>query len=177
MEDGVGPNRRWRGGPADTQQGEWWGFAAVRAELTMKIVLVRLAQTEQATMGHLETAEHELLCCTLELPWRDNHHDTSCVPAGTYQCKRDLHKGKYEVWELQDVPNNRTDVQVHVANKASQVLGCIAVGESFGRMDGEPAVRDSQPAFDRLMKRTKDAITLELEIKESWCEDATGVAA
>lgn len=133
----------------------------------MRIVLQRLAPHGTAAMlGFLEDGENRHLCATLE---RHPSADHPCIPAGKYVAKRDWHHPndpkRYQVWELQNVPG-RSEIQIHIANKPSQLLGCIAPGESYGVMDGEPAVLNSTAAFKRFMEYTKDATTLELEVKD-----------
>lgn len=128
----------------------------------MKIVLQRLAPHGTAMFGYFEDAEHRHVCVTLE-------RMDKLIATGVYECKRDWHHPKdiakrYIVWELQSVAN-RSDLQIHVANTPSQLLGCIAPGESYGTLDGEPAVLHSGKAFVRFMALTVDAETLTLDIR------------
>ena len=66
------------------------------------------------------------------------------------------HKGELElellaeVHGLVDVPN-RTDIEIHAANLPTQLLGCIALGESRGQVNGADAVMASQNAVDTFM--------------------------
>lgn len=64
---------------------------------------------------------------TLELPWRDNRHDISCIPEGRYQVKYkySLHNG--DCLEVLNVPH-RSDIQIHVGNKQRNTTGCILIG-------------------------------------------------
>jgi hypothetical protein len=63
----------------------------------------------------------------LELPWKDNANNISCIPVGSYQgtIRTDGNKG----WriELVSVPD-RTNVQLHVGNYTTDILGCILLG-------------------------------------------------
>lgn len=61
---------------------------------------------------------------TLELPWRDNEPDISCIPEGEYIVDRDF-TGKHQYYRLREV-NGRTDIEIHPANKVSELNGCIA---------------------------------------------------
>lgn len=56
-----------------------------------------------------------------------------------------------------DVPN-RTDIEIHPANYPSQLLGCIAVGESI---DGD-ALGNSKSAFGHLMTLLPQTFTVTL---------------
>ena len=93
------------------------------------------------TRGTLELADGEVLQ-TLELEWRDNERNVSCIPAGRHALelyephKESLGVGLHDRlgrWclKVMDVPD-RSDILMHVANWAHQLLGCIAVGQSGG---------------------------------------------
>lgn len=118
----------------------------------------RMSDDRTATFDQLvDESDETCLCIALELPWRDNHPDTSCIPAGVYTAHRRRAgetRHKYDVFELDNVPG-RTHVQIHIANKPSQLRGCIAVGKTFGILDGEHAALDSGAAYDTWMKRNQ----------------------
>ena len=88
--------------------------------------------------------------CVLELPWKDNIRDISCIPADTYVLeKRNVSwsKFKYEHLWIKDVPN-RGSILAHIANYLHQIQGCQAVGSYFS---GD-AISKSKKAFDHIMK-------------------------
>lgn len=67
-------------------------------------------------------------CVAVERPWLNNASQVSCIPAGTYIAKPDYSpKRGHEVYELQGVPQ-RSEIQIHIANFAYQLHGCIALG-------------------------------------------------
>jgi hypothetical protein len=92
------------------------------------IVLLRLPSTPTATFGVL-VQDDKPICLTLELPWRDNQHDVSCIPAGDYPLTWDLFNN-VEHLLVGGVPN-RSGIFIHAANKPSELRGCIAPGTSF----------------------------------------------
>jgi hypothetical protein len=96
----------------------------------MKITLQRVTFTpESPTYGVL--LSHGLpLCVTLERPWMDNKTGVSCVPPGDYRVTKFTSPSKGDVFLLHDVPD-RTMIEIHIANKASELEGCIAVGRAF----------------------------------------------
>jgi hypothetical protein len=47
-----------------------------------------------------------------------------CIPEGNYFFERDL-TGKHQWWRVLDV-DGRTNIEIHPANYAHQLLGCIA---------------------------------------------------
>lgn len=77
-------------------------------------------------MGYL-VADGKAICYTLELPWKDNSNNISCIPTGTY--KGILRYDKKDGWRIQldNVPN-RTGVQIHMGNYTTQIEGCVLVG-------------------------------------------------
>lgn len=75
-------------------------------------------------------------CKTLELPWKDNKKKESCIPRGTYKVvKRSSEKYKAH-FHILDVPN-RDYILIHPGNFRSQLLGCIAVGDSYSDISGD----------------------------------------
>ena len=60
---------------------------------------------------------------TIELPWRDNQVNVSCIPEGEYFFERDEY-GKHQWFKILDVPN-RTHIEMHVGTKPSHSNGCI----------------------------------------------------
>lgn len=80
-----------------------------------------------------ETGRRE--CFTLELPWRDNWDNVSCIPAGEYIAERYYSpKHKTVVFRLTNVPD-RDFIEIHIANHPSELLGCIAVGVAIGPVE------------------------------------------
>jgi len=128
--------------------------------------LFRLAQTEHATFGRLEGKDFTALGVTLEPPWKDNQHGISCIPAGTYECKRYLSpKHGYDVFEVLNVPG-RSNIEIHVGNTPVDTEGCILVGTEFGKVDGEGAIVHSKTAFHALMQYLDGRDTFTLTITD-----------
>lgn len=90
-------------------------------------------------------------CQTIERAWADNQQGMSCIPAGTYPCSLRFspHHG-FAIFGVDAVPS-RSDIEIHAANLPSQLLGCIALGESRGTLNGQDAVLASQAAVDTFM--------------------------
>jgi hypothetical protein len=124
--------------------------------------LRRIKQNASATFGEMLDAKGLHLCFTLERPYVDANHDgvtdkgVSCIPAGTYRVKRDWSpKHGRKVYELQGVPG-RSEIQIHSANDARELEGCIALGTQFGEIEtkkfgagyGVRHSRDAVAAFE-----------------------------
>ena len=116
--------------------------------------------TTHETLGSLAIPELNFSCDTLELAWRDNENDVSCIPAGTYVCKwtrsNRLSKIKgFDVftYEVLDVPL-RAGIRIHSANFFYSLLGCIALGHDYSDMDhdGEIDILNSRLAIAEFNK-------------------------
>jgi hypothetical protein len=72
-----------------------------------------------------------VVCRSIELSWRNNQQNTSCIPEGTYALvKRFSLKRKWHLM-LRSVPN-RKYILIHPANNAQKELrGCIAIVKEF----------------------------------------------
>lgn len=103
--------------------------------------------THEVTLGMLQVAgQHHAPIYTLELPWKDNKPRISCVPDGDYKVISHVSPKFGKCWWLQDVPG-RSEILIHQANVASELLGCIALGLSSGQLKGKPAVLSSRNAM------------------------------
>ncbi len=96
---------------------------------------------------------------TVELPWRNNENGRSCIPPGKYVVRPYKSPTKGEVWIIEDenkigkciCGGKRSMVYFHSANRASQLLGCIAPGTSFGEFN-DPSVESSKPGMAELRR-------------------------
>ena len=86
-------------------------------------------------------ANDDQLCYSLELPWKDNQSNVSCVPVGTYPGKIRTDGTKGWRIELESVPN-RTFVELHVGNFPGEIQGCVLLGLEWS----ENSVSSSGPA-------------------------------
>jgi len=129
----------------------------------MRLILNRLYEGKDCTIGVLESNDG-LMCYTIERPWLDNKRNISSIPTGEYTCMPYSSQRYKNVWELQDVPG-RSKILIHVANTASDVQGCIGVGDSIGSLGGKRAVLNSRVTLDKLRATIGTKITFPLVIK------------
>ena len=113
--------------------------------------LTRLASIGDSTIGILEDTDGGFSCCTIEREWKNNEPFLSRVPAGVYSVfkHRSPKNGDVFMFDNEDTAP-RTYIQIHVANKASELAGCVGVGSSFGILDGNVAVLGSRKAMNLL---------------------------
>ena len=129
----------------------------------MKLKLIRISNSKEVTLGVLINTDTGLpICLTLELPWKDNSIQISCIPTGTYKVERFSSPTFDNVFHILDVPN-RSGVLIHTGNTVDDIKGCILVGNQFGELKNKPAVLNSRLALDDLKKYVKDN-PFELEI-------------
>ena len=108
-------------------------------------ILKRVSHTEEATFGVL-MYQSVPFCLTLELPWRDNKRNVSCIPEGTYAVTKNPDK---QAFNILSVPS-RSGVQIHIGNKPSEIKGCVLLGEKYEPLGDEYAVHESRKAFNEL---------------------------
>ena len=121
--------------------------------------LQRMPPLDNATLGEWRNDQGAHLCYTIELPWRDNHPRVSCIPVGTYIFDAYESPKHGQVWMARNVPG-RSAIEVHNANLARQLEGCIGVGATIGTLDGEPAVLHSVDTLEMLRLKLPSSFQL-----------------
>lgn len=125
-----------------------------------QLTIKRLVYREDGTPGVLlddgqggfyDVAEPFAL--TLEPPWKDNTVGRSCIPVGTYLCRRVQSPKFGNTFEITGVPG-RTHVLFHKGNIDDNTEGCVLVGEEFARWtDGSVSIMRSGPGFTEFLDR------------------------
>lgn len=105
---------------------------------------------------------------TIEQPWVNNEDGHSCAPDGLYDlipyysdkhgcwtwC---LHNPDLGIWATQDMipqearKNGRFVLELHSANWAFQLKGCIAPGLTCGMLEDKWAVMESKEAMQKII--------------------------
>lgn len=119
----------------------------------MILEILRVYKGEDCTLG-VVLLDGVPLCVSLELPWKGNKVDVSCIPEGMYKCgvSHSPNLG-YITPELLNV-HGRTHIRVHVGNFVEDILGCVAVGSEFAEVNGKKYVSESRIAFNKLKMET-----------------------
>lgn len=126
----------------------------------MAYELIRLTKRLKDVQRGVLLHYGEPILTTLELPWRDNEPNRSCIPQGRYHCQRVYNrktKGGLEIETTFEVTNvkGRSGILFHVGNFARDTQGCILIGDGFDSTPGYPMVTRSQQAFRRFLKETE----------------------
>lgn len=127
------------------------------------LTLARVSHDGDGTYGVLIDGTKPF-AVTLELPWRFNQKEVSCIPAATYLCKRVKSPRFGDTFEITNV-RGRTHVLFHKGNRTRDSKGCILVAEEYGELGGEFAVLSSARGFDEFMAKLKGWSEFMLEIK------------
>lgn len=105
---------------------------------TAQVIITRTIDDGKETRGMLKVGSFS--CDTLELSWKNNEPNLSCIPKGQYQAVwsfiPDQNVYHYELQKVQ----GRSGIFLHSGNYATgkeiDTKGCILVGASFADIDG-----------------------------------------
>lgn len=116
------------------------------------LTLKRVATNEDGTFGVL-IDELVPFALTLELPWKNNEQNVSCIPSGLYICSKIVSPKFGVTYTITEVPD-RTNILFHKGNIDVDTQGCVIVGEQFEYLKYKVAVLNSKKGFDEFMSRT-----------------------
>ena len=109
-----------------------------------RLTLRRALSDEQGTIG-VVLLDDDLLCYSIELPWRFNARQISCIPAGEYRMVYTMSpRLRIRTYEILGVPS-RDGIRVHSGNLAgdkirgwdSHSLGCPLFGDNVGTLKNQ----------------------------------------
>ena len=131
-----------------------------------KAILIRTSDDGVQTLGRLLVFELNTVifeCKTLELSYKDNQRNISCIPDGIYNVEIRTSEKYGKHYHIKDVPN-RSFILFHAGNYNSQIRGCVLVGTSFRDInnDGKKDVIYSKYALGKMLNSIGN---FKLEIK------------
>lgn len=129
--------------------------------------LARVKSNTNGTFGVLSW-HGQPFAVSLEDPWKYNKSYVSCIPSGTYTCKRVDSPSFGDTFEVTDVRGGRTHILFHKGNTQKDTQGCILVAESFGELEGVPGVLSSGDGYKEFMNLTEGMDTFSLSIRDFW---------
>lgn len=126
----------------------------------MKATLLRIFDDGKQTLGEFQVGE--FTCFSLELPWRENKKQVSCIPIGTYPVRK-FNSPKFGMCYAVDNVPDRSQVRIHAGTNFGHTLGCIlpAMEQRDLNADGHLDNVSSRIALGKLLELN---IT-ELEVK------------
>ena len=104
----------------------------------MKEVFIKRLQSDDEDTPSVLYCE-DFVARVMELPWRDNQRNISCIPAGEYLVRTRYSKKFKLVYWLQNVMD-RSYIYIHSGNLAgdkrlewiTHSYGCLIIGKYFG---------------------------------------------
>jgi hypothetical protein len=134
-------------------------------------LLRRIKSDDQGTFGELYSWGFS--CVTLELPWRDNSRNISCIPTGKYKTRLIYSQKFKDAYWLEKV-EDRTGILIHAGTWGgdkekgfkTHTYGCILLGKYSGIYQSQKAIFYSKPivnAFIDWMKKEP----FELEVRNA----------
>ena len=127
----------------------------------VKARLTRTCKHGQGTYGTLEFNGFQ--CFTIEPPDRGNKPNISCIPEGTYTCRRVNSPRFGNTFEITGV-DGRTHILFHGGNCAANSSGCVILGAQFDPATGRIPGGQSGPAVKKFLEKLKGVNTFEIEI-------------
>jgi len=132
-----------------------------------QVRLVRLeTDPDHGTFGTL-LIDGITFCVTLEPYSRDNEQNVSCIPTGQYICKRvdsPTYGITFEITNIQD----RSSVLFHPGNIDDNTMGCVLLGQYYGKLKGDRAVLNSGNTFKAFMKELSGINEFKLSVIEAF---------
>ena len=129
--------------------------------------LCRFVVKKKFTLGLLKifNASGKLLfqCYTLELPYVDNQHNISSIPAIEYCCQL-YNSSKFGlVYKILNVPG-REGILFHKGNTVADSHGCILLGNGYTLNSdlSDCFLRNSKIALDKLMSLNITSFNLKI---------------
>jgi len=116
--------------------------------------IVRLETGVEGTFGVLRL-QKKVFCFTLEPPDWENIIDKSSIPAQTYAIQSHYSPKFHDTWMVVDVPG-RLHILFHAGNTVDHTAGCIILGESIFKLQGDRAVKNSGNTFKRFLNYMQD---------------------
>jgi hypothetical protein len=139
----------------------------------MEMTLKRISYTDDGVLGVL-LCGNAPVALTLEEEWKSNQSNISCIPPGSYLCRKVTTPKHGVTFEVQDVPG-RGSILFHSGNTEEDTMGCILTGceygtlmvkdEDTGAMVSKHAVLRSKEAFNKFMAATGGKETIALHIR------------
>lgn len=134
-------------------------------DVDLCMMITRTSDDGKVTLGDVMVTNDgkEFECKSLELPWKQNMENISCIPPNIYRCKKIKSPSLGDCFEITGVPY-RTYVRGHKANFTRQILGCVAFGMYHADIDGDGImdIAKSGVTFDKLMAILPNSFMLEI---------------
>jgi len=130
------------------------------------IHLKRVHTSSVGTFGVVLDGHHgEPFCVSLELPYKNNEPNISCIKSGVYEGVRVKSPRFGDTFEVKGNLEGRTHILFHCGNSIEDSRGCFLLAENFAP---ENRVEQSRVAFNEFMEVTKETDYFILQITETY---------
>lgn len=126
------------------------------------LILKRQSADDKQTLGVIEHRGF-VIAHTLELPWRDNERNESCIPTGKYEVVKHMSPKFGQCFWLQGTAP-RTQILIHAGNYHGDTSGCILVGSGYIDLDndGYNDLIKSKDTLEKMLFQLGRKFTLEV---------------
>lgn len=139
----------------------------------MKTVEILRTYLKEVTTGEVtvrnEQGQRIGFFKSIELPWKDNKTNVSCIPEGEYVVEHTYsHAFKCKLYLITKI-RDRWGVRIHPANYVSELRGCIALGEALRDINKDGLIdvtssRKSVKEFEKLLNKEPFKIIIKKKI-------------
>lgn len=132
----------------------------------MEILILERVYLADRTLGSIYR-NGELICKTLELPWKDNKRGISCIPETSYLVIKQIPKPDrpYPYFRLPNVPG-RSGILIHRGTNPTHSKGCILVARRFKDIETDfPSLAESADKLTWMTNNLPDSFELEIRKK------------
>ncbi len=137
------------------------------------LFLYRVMSDHESTVGMLYGLSLPLV--TLELPWRSNARNISCVPAGIYELVKHASTRWPETWALEGRTVSHYKSQLaryaclfHPSKTVQGLQGCISLGTGLSAVGGHRSVVDYDVAFDLFLNDLRAGFKHRMVVSDLW---------
>ena len=137
-------------------------------KMNTQIVTTLTRTTSEAvqTLGDFTVSENGqslFACKTLELPWKNNQRNVSCIPTGTYQVVKRTSEKYGNHFHLLNVPD-RSMILIHSGNYHTQTQGCILVGSGYADINNDKVtdIKESKITLQELYSLMPDQFEIKI---------------
>lgn len=117
-----------------------------------RLKIERFESGKKQTLGNLFVLDEDDFalfdCRTLELPWKNNRRNLSCIPEGCYQVEKRYSRKFGHHFHITDV-EGRKWILIHAGNYYTNIRGCILVGKGHTDINGD-GLRDVTNSRDTM---------------------------
>jgi hypothetical protein len=126
-----------------------------------EIILNRILDDGERTLGILKVPDLQFKLFTLERSWKENKNYVSCIPCGEYIVKPNYISANFGKKSfLVEGVKGRDKILIHAGNRVKESKGCILVGRFFTLLEGERAITQSALAIQDLKSIFKEDFKL-----------------